>query len=107
MTEATFEGWVILELMGHRVLAGYVTEHTVAGTPFLRLDIPGVEDRPPVTQFYSGASVYCMTPTTEDIATAASRGRRPQPVNRWELEPPRPRGHDDDDADVVDGEAPF
>ena len=44
MTEATeqaaFSEWCILELMGHRRLAGLVTECQVAGHGFLRLDVP-------------------------------------------------------------------
>lgn len=35
-----FEGWAILELMGHRRLAGYVRETELAGTGMLRLDVP-------------------------------------------------------------------
>lgn len=40
-----FEGWAILELMGHRRLGGYVSEATVAGAGFLRIDVPG-DERP-------------------------------------------------------------
>lgn len=36
-----FEGWAILELMGHRRLAGYVREVELAGAGLLRLDVPG------------------------------------------------------------------
>lgn len=36
-----WEGWVILELMGHRRLAGHLTEEQIGGASFLRLDVPG------------------------------------------------------------------
>jgi len=36
-----FEGWAILELMGHRRLAGRLTEALVAGAAFIRIDVPG------------------------------------------------------------------
>lgn len=39
-SESHFEGWAILELMGHRRLAGYVSECEVAGTKLLRIDVP-------------------------------------------------------------------
>ncbi|MGH3631203.1 MAG: hypothetical protein ACRDRL_27640 [Sciscionella sp.] len=39
----TWEGWVILELMGHRRLAGYLAEEQIGGVSFLRLDVPGTE----------------------------------------------------------------
>lgn len=36
----TFEGWAVLELMGHRRLGGYIREEQVAGAAFIRIDIP-------------------------------------------------------------------
>ncbi len=81
-----FEDWAILELMGHRRLAGYVTEQEIAGASFLRLDVH-TADSIVATQFYSPASVYCLTPTTEDIARALGERSQPQPVQRYELAP--------------------
>lgn len=46
MTAATdqggpaFESWAVLELMGHRRLAGFVREVTIAGAGLLRIDVP-------------------------------------------------------------------
>jgi hypothetical protein len=37
---AEYEGWAIVELMGHRRLAGWVQEVELAGAPMLRLDVP-------------------------------------------------------------------
>lgn len=84
-TEGMFEGWAILELMGHRKLGGYVQEATVAGASFLRLDIPDGNDGAIATQFYSPAAVYCITPCTEAIAKQFSINHQPTPVTRWEL----------------------
>jgi hypothetical protein len=33
-------GWAIIELMGHRRLAGWLSEEEVAGAAFLRIDVP-------------------------------------------------------------------
>jgi hypothetical protein len=91
----TFEGWAIVELMGHRRLAGYVTEEDHFGTAMLRLDIRGADDTAPaITQLYGGSSVYCLTPTTEDIARKLGERLRPAPVSRYELEPPPRREAD-------------
>lgn len=90
-TERTpFAEWVILELLGHRRLAGHLTEQEIAGKGFLRLDIPAVDGQPAATQLYSPAAVYCITPTTEEVARAVATGNRPAPVQRWELEPAQP-----------------
>ncbi len=80
-----FEGWCILELMGHRRLAGRVSEATIGGGSFIRIDVPGDESRPGATQFYAPGSVYAITPTTEEIARRVAAGCRPAPVEEWEL----------------------
>lgn len=97
-----FEGWAILELMGHRRLAGLVTEQTIGGVAFLRLDVPAPGADAGVftaTQFYAPQSVYCLTPTTEAIARALAASAQPQPVTRYELPAPRRRDVDGDDDD--------
>lgn len=87
--QSPFEGWAILELMGHRRLAGYLTEVQLAGTGFLRLDVPPAlagDDEDPeagVTQFYAAAAVYAITPTTEQVVRAIRV--KPEPVQAWEL----------------------
>jgi hypothetical protein len=84
----TFEGWAIVELMGHRRLAGYVREVELAGAAMLRLDVPERGDEPAATQFYSAGALYCLTPTTEDTARQVAVGARVAPVQRWELPAP-------------------
>lgn len=86
----TFDSWAVLEVMGHRRLAGKVTEQLIAGMPFLRIDVPMDGDQM-TTQFYAPSSVYCLTPTTEEIARAVARRNQPEPVFRWEL--PSPQAH--------------
>ncbi len=60
----------MLEIMGHRRLAGLVREETIAGAVMLRVDIPGPSAGDPNhgTQYYGGASLFCMTPTSEELA---------------------------------------
>lgn len=91
-TDDAFTGWVILELMGHRRLAGHLIEQEIAGASFLRLDIPsGDGGGTTATQYYAPQAVYAITPTTEDTARLAARRSQPAPVSRWELElPPAP-----------------
>lgn len=87
-TTEKFASWAILELMGHRRLAGYVTEEEIAGASLLRIDIPLGEGEAPVTQFYSAGAIYCITPTTEETARRVAAGARPEPVHAWELPAP-------------------
>lgn len=63
--EITFEGWAVLELMGHRQRAGYVKDVEMFGGKLLRIDIPVGEG---VTEFYGCSSIYALRPCTEEIA---------------------------------------
>jgi hypothetical protein len=102
----TFEGWAILEIMGHRRLAGWLTEQEIAGHGFLRIDVPvgGGEEGDVASQFYSPSSVYAITPCSEEIARELSKLTL-KPVQPWDLRAllPTPDAHpkrsvfDDDD----------
>jgi hypothetical protein len=110
-----YVGWAILELMGHRRIAGFVCQAEMYGAAMLRIDIPNTDGTTAATQFYGGASIYCLTPTTEEIARAVAMRTQPQPVQRWEMAPPVSAkeeaqlpygdGYDpDDDHDYTDDE---
>ncbi len=109
-TNEKFEGWAILELMGHRRLGGFVRETQIAGAGFLRIDIPSDGGANDITQFYPPSSLYGLTPVTEPMARAVARQNTQPPVSRWELQAATPMtsGNDiplddveiDDDDDV-------
>ena len=84
MENNSFEEWCVLELYGHRRLAGKVTDAVIGGASFIRIDIPA-KDGKKTTQFYSPAAVYAITPTTEEIATLIAINTEPEPVNKWEI----------------------
>ncbi len=99
-----FAYWAILELMGHRRLAGYVQEAEIAGASFLRIDIyrsaqNALERDEVFTQWYSPAAVYAITPTTEAIARQISGQEAYQPVRPWEVRATAPAlyGRENDD----------
>lgn len=99
-------GWAIVEMLGHRRVAGYVQETTVAGAGFLRLDMPESETHPAQTQLISPGSVYALHPVDEQTARTAAAAWRPAPVHRWELPAapsrPQPRIGDPDDDEPDD-----
>jgi hypothetical protein len=87
------KGWCVLELMGHRKLAGYLTED--AG--LLRIDVyendpeggePNVQ--PLATQWYGMASIYCITATTRENCLALTATHQPAPIGHWESPPRAP-----------------
>lgn len=104
MEEARFESWAIVELMGHRKIAGLVTEKIVAGVPLLRIDVPAVGESKGLTQFYGAQSIYCMTPTTKEICERFAAMRQEAPVSVYELKalPVRTIAPDPQDEDYYE-----
>jgi hypothetical protein len=85
-----YTGWAVVELMGHRRIAGHVSEAAQYGTSMIRIDVPAAEPGgQPITQFYGGSSIYCLSPVTEDVARAVALRNRPAPVSPYEILPPR------------------
>lgn len=80
-----FAEWCIVEMLGHRRLAGYLSEVQVAGQGFLRLDIPDAGNDPGRTQFLAPGSIYALHPVTEATARKAAASWRPEPISHWEL----------------------
>ena len=76
MAEA-YAGWAIVELMGHRHMAGQVSSVAQYGCEMLRIDVPTT---PPVTQFYGGGAIYCVTPCSEATAREVVGKARPASV---------------------------
>jgi hypothetical protein len=84
MTEAVkFEGWAILELMGHVRLAGRVSPAPMFGTELVRIDIPSGDGY--TTQFASGSSLYRLTPCSEEVARAVAGENAVMPIESWEI----------------------
>lgn len=112
------DGWGIVEIMGHRRFAGRLSEETVAGAGFVRIDVPECEGRAAFTKLFGPSAIYAITPTDEASARAAAAAFRERPVEVYGLLPaPAPRpipddpedldGHGLADGDYDDGGPPF
>lgn len=104
--ESAYQGWAIVELMGHRQTAGKVAEVVLAGATMLRVDSPGPDGEMIATQFYGGAAIYCMTPCEEATAKRllADRPHNLPPAVRLVLPEPtvgRIEHRDEDDYEDV------
>jgi hypothetical protein len=88
-TNTGFQQWAILELMGHRRLAGLVSEVEIFGSKMCRVDVyHGQAQEAMTTQFYGGSAIYCMTPITEEVARQFTINNKPQPIAVWDLPKP-------------------
>jgi hypothetical protein len=123
--QQTFSGWAIVELFGHNTIAGMVSEQSIGGASFVRVDVPQIDDQHPAfTKLYGAAAIYAMTPVTEEHARAAAHHIRVRPVQVYilpdrEASPARPQlataapaddfddddWDDDADDDVEEGES--
>lgn len=97
----TFEVWAIVELMGHQRMAGWVTEATIAGGSFIRIDVPDTAARPAYTRYIGPPAIFAINPTTEQIARAMAERYNPAPVNAYEM--PQLTGGSDRSA-IVDSD---
>lgn len=80
-----FDEWAKVELFGHQVIVGRVTEATLAGGSFLRVDVPQVNGNPAFTRFFGPSAIYSITPVSEQIARDLLQVYRKEPVSRYEL----------------------
>ena len=71
--------------MGHQRFAGLVTEETLSGAAFLRIDIPATGKQVAFTKLFSPSSVYSITPTTEELATAMAASINNTPIAIYDL----------------------
>jgi hypothetical protein len=66
---ALVEGWVELELLGHRRHQGELSVRRIVPEPgspiLLELRTPAIDDKPGETHFYTPQAVYGIHPTTE------------------------------------------
>jgi len=80
-----FESWAIVELFGHQQIAGLVTEASIGGCAFVRVDVPEVNGRPAFTKFYGNGAIFAMTPVGENEARMALECIMPRPVSPFLL----------------------
>jgi hypothetical protein len=99
--QANFEGWAIVEMMGHQREIGYVTTEYFGGAALFRVDAPEIPERdaelnrpeylivedscrlcprgtkvrrlaiPAKTRFVAPGALYALTPCTEETARKA------------------------------------
>ncbi len=84
-----FKQWAIVELFGHARIAGLLTEQTVGGCSFVRVDVPEIvisgQVMPGLTKLYGQGAIYGISFVDEATATIAAREIQHQPVSVWSL----------------------
>lgn len=78
-----FESWAVVELFGHNQLAGKVSETTIAGESFIRIDVPATKRTPAFTKYQLPSSVYGLTPVNEEYAKKMAEKIDAKPINDY------------------------
>lgn len=102
-SDQKFEAWGLLELFGHQRIAGKLSEETIGGCHFIRIDVPAnipTSERDPgtpaYTRYFTNGAIYSMTPTSEAVARKMADSLRTVPVQAYEM----PRlAHQEQDED--------
>jgi hypothetical protein len=107
VTQAKFEGWAVVEMMGHRKEIGYVTTQAFGQAVLFRVDTPDLSEREfvlTVPEYIDGSgwapegtkvkraavparscliapgSLYAINPCTEEAARTAIERSSPRPL---------------------------
>lgn len=67
-----FASWAVVELFGHQRIAGRVTEATIGGCAFVRVDVPVTEKREAYTKYFSNGAIYALTPCDAEVGRLAA-----------------------------------
>lgn len=98
-----FEAHAIVELFGHQVIAGLVTDQEIGGETFIRVDVPAVDEDESYTRLFGKGAIYSITPTTPETVERFLRRNHSAPIQPYMLAEPKPiTPMDYDGDDVVD-----
>lgn len=100
---AKFEHWCLVELFGHQQIAGLVTEATIGGCSFIRVDVPNAGGEGTMyTRYFGNGAIYAINVTTrEDVLKIVQRAH-PAPTPRTVEQRSLPAYQDDGDHDPDD-----
>jgi hypothetical protein len=129
--QAHFDGWAIVDVMGHQRYVGYVTTEAYGQAVLFRIDVPALEERERVTtrpgyggggqylpagttvkegavagysKLVGSGSIYTITPCTKEAALAAVEEMQPRPLMSVALPPDRALA-EGDASDPIDFDA--
>lgn len=114
-----FDSWAVVELFGHQQIAGRVSEASIGGAAFIRVDVPEQPGRkavqqwdrdqpaiPAYTRYFGGGAIYALNPCSEEAAKRVAtnlRARAPIPFDVPTpplLSAPSRDGHEDYEEDM-------
>ena len=86
MEQEAKEMYALVELFGHNRVAGKVTEAEIGGGALIRVNVPAVKGREPLTKYYNVKAIYGITPVDEATALRMAESIDAAPVNSYSIE---------------------
>ena len=83
--EKKFETPAIIELFGKTRIAGIVTEQNIGGSTFIRVDVPGNNQNPPITRLLNPSAIYAINPVTEEVMVEMAKAFEVKPIHVWDI----------------------
>ena len=80
------ELWALVELFGHNRIAGKVSEAEMGGGSLIRVDVPAVKDRAPLTKYYNVKAIYALTPVDEATCMEMAKSIDAAPISSYSLD---------------------
>jgi len=84
--EEKFELNAIVELFGHQRMAGKVTDQSVGGASFIRIDVPETKSQPAFTRIVNPSAVYAINPVTEEVMLYMAENITAKPIDAWDIQ---------------------
>jgi hypothetical protein len=75
-----FDTWAVVEVFGHQKLAGRISEQTIGGAGFIRVDVPETTRGAGFSRFYGPSAIYSITPTSEQAARLVAERLQPEAI---------------------------
>lgn len=102
--ENNFEIFAIIELFGHQRMAGKVTEQTIGGSSFIRIDVPETTSQPAFSRILNPSAVYAINPVTEEVIRLSAEQFQKKPIESWDIREMQKKlmllGKSDEDNDL-------
>jgi hypothetical protein len=103
--EAIKEQFAVVEMMGHRKIAGAIKQSELAPGALIRVDVFGSTGEIERTEHVGSSAIYDITICSEQTAKAAAIAHNPQPSFAYDILRERPErqlpgfGNDYEDGD--------
>lgn len=85
MENNKFESYALIELFGHNRMAGKVSEQTIGGSTFIRIDVPETERQPAFTRLLNPSAIYAINPISLEVMAELAESIKSVPVQVWDI----------------------